>query len=187
MNEIPRTTEIISPWVDDLWFDETSRERGTDVHRIISSTVRDLWAPIGRARQGYIDSFQAWFDAMVIRVLYCEGWQRSPWGEWIYIGPLISKLGWSGLPDFIGLLKGEDLNSIVDWKTSVSKQKVWQLQVGGSYRLLAEENGFGPIGRCLSLRLDRDGGQAKVGEYGSPMDAAFFLRAFDLWRFFHEI
>jgi hypothetical protein len=74
--------------------------------------------------------------------------------------------------------------TIVDWKTSVSIMKIWQLQVSGGYRLLAESKGY-KIDQCLSLRLDEHGGQAKPKEYGDLMDTAFFLRALDIYRFFH--
>ena len=81
---------------------------------------------------------------------------------------LLSRIfGFRGTPDFIGLLTGEKNLSIVDWKTSVSIQQAWQLQVSGAYRILAEENGYKPIERCLSLRLDKNGGQAKPKDYGN--------------------
>jgi hypothetical protein len=183
---IPRQSDILSQWIDDQWFTETSRERGNEVHRATSAIARGLWVSPLRTNQGYVDSFQAWYDAMVIEVYYVEGWKKNINGLWQRVGPLISQLGFQGTPDFIGLLRGDTYSSVTDWKTSVSKQKVWQLQVSGAYRTLAEENGYKPIGRCLSLRLDPDGGQAKLAEYGSLMDTAYFLRALDLWRFFHE-
>ncbi len=79
--------------------------------------------------------------------------------------------------------------TIVDWKTSLSLQKAWQLQVSGGYRLLAEY-GDDPakrfkVDQCLALRLDPNGGPAKAKEYGDLMDAKFFLHILDGYRFFH--
>jgi hypothetical protein len=74
--------------------------------------------------------------------------------------------------------------TIVDWKTSVSIQKAWQLQISGGYRLAAQMRGY-KIDQCLSLRLDPNGGQAKAKEYGDLMDTAFFIRFLDAYRYFY--
>lgn len=181
----PRQSDVLSPFVDASWFTETDRERGLVVHKACNAFLRGLFIPALGTRAGYFKSFTDWADSMIKEVLYAEGWDHRD-GVWTWHGPLISKLGFTGTPDFIGLLTGEKDLSIVDWKTSVSIQKVWQLQVSGAYRIAAEDNGYKPIGRCLSLRLDKDGGQAKVKEYGSLMDVAFFCKHLDVWRFWNE-
>ncbi len=179
----PRQSEVLGlKLIDDQWFTETDRERGTSVHKAVNAILRELFVPPLKINQGYVDSFVAWKEAMVKQVLYAEGWACQD-GVWSYVGPLVSKLGFTGMPDFIGLLTGEITLAVVDWKTSLTKQKIWQLQVSGAYRILAEENNYKPIGRCLSLRLEKNGGQAKPTEYGDMMDVAFFCRALDLWRF----
>jgi hypothetical protein len=185
MTDTPRQTDILSPWVNTEWFDELSRERGTETHTICGRIARGVWVPRHDLYQGYIDSFRDWFKTMVQEALYVEGWAKIK-GVWKYVGPLISRVfGFHGTPDFIGKLIGQIALAIADWKTSIAKQKVWQLQCSGAYRILAEENGYRPIGQCLSVRLDKDGGIAKGESYGELSDTKYFLDALGLWRYFN--
>ena len=179
----PRQSEVLGRFIDAQWFKEVDRERGAAVHRAINVYIRGLFVPNLLQHQGYFESFDAWHKSMVKEVRYAEGWVYED-GIWVWRGPLLSKLGYTGLPDFIGILTGETELSIVDWKTSVSVSKFWQLQVSGAYRMAAEDNGY-KIGRCLALRLDKDGGQAHVTEYGSRMDIAWFCKFLDAWRFLY--
>ena len=180
---IPRQSEVLAlKIVDDQWFTEVDRERGTLVHKAVNAFIRGLFIPGLKQHQGYLTSFTSWFEAMVKEVRYADGWINED-GIWRWHGPLVSQLGFTGSPDFIGILTGDKLLSVVDWKTSVSKQQAWQLQVSGAYRVAAEDNGYKPIGRCLSLRLDKGGGQAKVTEYGSKMDIVIYLGLLNAWRF----
>lgn len=189
MDEMPRQSEILKPWVDERWFTETDRERGLAVHRAINGYIRGLYVPsLISIHQGYFNSFGKWAYSMIKDTAYAEGWINDAFGQtvafplWRWHGPLVSKLGFTGTPDFIGLLTGDEGISVVDWKTSLSIQKAWQLQVSGAYRICAEDNGFA-VKRCLTLRLDKEGGQAKVTEYGDRMDIAFFCKHLDCWRF----
>jgi hypothetical protein len=181
------TPAVLSPWVDSQWFTETDRERGTETHAVCSKIARGIWVPKHKLYQGYIDSFKNWYETMVEQALYVDGWAwDSLTKTWQKVGPLVSEsFKFQGTPDFIGKLKGEIALAIPDWKTSISKQKVWKLQVSGAYRILAEENNYKPIGRCISLRLDKNGGDAKAEDLGHPIHQAYFLRALDLWRFFN--
>lgn len=181
----PRVSEVIATKIIDTdWFTEADRERGTNVHNAILTYLRGLYVPRLKIGQGYVDSFKPWADTMVQEIRYADGYRFID-GVWLPYGPLISQTGFTGRPDFIGVLKGDTGLSIVDWKTSLSVQKAWRLQVNGGYRLLAEENGFKPITRTLSLRLDRDGGPAKVKEYeNDPWDSVIFLDFLNVWRWF---
>jgi len=182
----PRQSDILSPYVNKEYFDEVSRLRGNDVHFACKKIARGVWIPSLPLHQGYVDSFKNWFKRHVKECLYCDGWQKIE-GKWIEVGPLESPIyRFHGTPDFIGWLIGEPKLSIADWKTSIAKQKVWQLQVSGAYRILAEENGFPDIGQCFSVRLDKDGDQAHFDAIGDLFDTAYFLRARDLYAFFNE-
>lgn len=174
--DIPRVSEIVSPYEDTTWYDDFSRERGNVVHRAIKAICKGLWVPSLKIHQGYVDSFHEWFDDMVEQVILVDPDK-----------PLISRnFGFKGTPDFIGKIKSRGL-SIPDWKTSASAsktmKKIWKLRLAG-YKILAEENEFGPIESCFILMLDADGGRAKVVAEGELIDQAFFLRALDLYRYF---
>jgi hypothetical protein len=185
--DTPRQTDILKPYVNDEYFTELSRERGTETHTICGRIARGIWVPHHELYQGYVDSFKGWFKTMVEQALYVDGWAWIEGEKWVEVGPLISKAyNFRGSPDLIAKLKKEVLLSIVDWKTSVTKQKAWQLQVSGAYRILADENGYRPIGDCLSVRLDKDGKSAKAERYGDVYDQKYFLDALGLWRYFNQ-
>ena len=186
--DTPRQTDILSPWVNADYFTELSRERGSETHAICGKKARGIWVPSHELYQGYIDSFTDWFKTMVEEALYVDGWAWDSLTKiWVHVGPLVSKVyNFHGTPDLIARHKGQIGLSIDDWKTAVTKQKVWELQVSGAYRILAEENGYGPIGSCFSIRLDKDGGTAKAEEYGDLTDTKYFLDALGLYRYFNE-
>jgi len=176
-SDLPRVSDVVSPYEDTTWYDDISRERGTAVHRIIKAILKGLWVPKHSLHQGYIDSFLGWKEEMVEEVILVEE-------------PLVCvELGFRGRPDAILKLKGDIGLSIPDWKTSASAsvlmKKLWRLRTAG-YRILAESNGYKPICRCLDLLLNVDGKPARATAEGELLDTAYFLRALDLHRFFNS-
>lgn len=179
MNDLPRVSDIVKPWTETAWYTDADREKGNRVHRACAGIAKGLWIPRLALYQEYIDSFRNWFEEMVEEVVLVEGGGQ----------PLVShEFGFKGTPDFIGKLKGDIGLTIVDWKTtqsaSVLMQKLWRLRISGGYRILAEANGYKPIGRAFALILDADGGPAHATAEGTLIDTAYFLNALNLNRFF---
>ena len=177
MNDFPRVSDIVSPWEDTAWYDDVSRQRGNKVHNAIKGICKGLWVPKLRIHQGYVDSFQAWFDDMIEEVILVEESLES------------LNFGFHGTLDFLGKVRSRG-RAIVDWKTSASAskkiKKLWKLRIGGGYTILAEENGYGPIEASFALMLNENGEKAKVVAEGELIDQAFFLRALDLERYFEQ-
>lgn len=77
---------------------------------------------------------------------------------------LISKkYGYCGKPDLIAALKGNDFNTLIDFKTGQAVQKWWSLQ-SASYRNLAQEDKGIITKNSISVRLKPDGSGGLANE-----------------------
>ena len=72
--------------------------------------------------------------------------------------------GLIGHPDFVFIMKEGKKKAIVDLKTPVTAQKTWAGQLC-AYELLGSVNGHVDIQKLGSLRLDPNGGTAKMMWY----------------------
>ena len=149
-------------------------ERGTAAHRICAALVQGLWVPsIPDDCRGYIESFRLWTPYIEETVL-------------VEKELVDDKLGYQGRPDWIGRIRGDKTLTVLDWKTSLAKGRLWQAQLA-AYGHLAEVGLDRPIGRLASLRLKSDGKKPILDDYRrDPHDMAAFASALNAYRYFKE-
>jgi hypothetical protein len=175
-SHLPSVTQVIAPFTDYSRIPPhilaQASERGSRVHGICAARVQGLWhPPVGDDLAGYIRSFDAW--ALVVADLVLAEAELVD-----------AALGYAGHPDLILRVHGDEGLSLVDLKTPVALHWVWRAQLA-AYRNLAEVNGH-QISRVFSLRLAKDGGQAKLDEYTGTTRADFagFIAALNAYRYF---
>lgn len=173
----PSVTEVLKPWSDFSMIPaavlEAAAVRGTAVHDVCATIARGLPVlSIPQNIEGYVASYQRWFDLMVDEVLLVE--ERL----------VDIEFGYHGEPDLIVKSKfGEII--LVDNKTPVQLMKTWQIQCAG-YWNLASKQGITPA-KCGSVRLHPDGKAAKMEYYNNNLsDFNLFLQALNLYRFFNR-
>jgi len=159
---IYRVTEVLQPYnkYGNVPPDVLAKaaDRGTEVHEACNTVAEGIFSYPGVHIEGYVHSFRAWFDKNVMEVIEIEP-------EWIH-----EPFGFKGHPDYVLWLKDERgsnyrmKKAIVDLKTPVTAYKTWAGQLC-AYWLLGEKNGHPDIERVGSLRLDPDGGPAKMKWY----------------------
>ncbi|MDD4340296.1 MAG: hypothetical protein PHV00_11510 [Syntrophales bacterium] len=184
MRLLPSVTEVIAPWVDFSGIPpgvlNHASERGTEVHRV----CLDLYArglPVigidGEVR-GYLDSFRRWLDKMADQALLIE--------ERLFD----QAHGYSGQLDLIVWTRPEYGSEtwLVDLKTPLALSKSWRVQISAYRSLAISQRGITPE-HCGSLRLDPNGGAAKVDWYDGSADRDFsvFLSCLNAYRFFKQI
>ena len=148
------TTTILGPWIEKAYFTEEGRNRGTAVHNKAHAYLVGLWSPpLPPGWQPYFDSFMRWADARIDKVILAEERMTSE----LY--------GYNGKPDLIAVLRGEEENTLADWKTALAPSWWWVLQ-NVSYRQLAHENGI-PTYKGISVRLKGDGSMPKIYDYSN--------------------
>ena len=91
--------------------------------------------------------------------------------------------------DWVGILRGDSVITVLDWKTPVQDHIVFACQTAAYWHLIERHcvlpEGW-PVGRCGTLHLDRDGGLAKMEEYTEWSKYYFngFLLALGYYNFF---
>lgn len=151
---------------------QAAADRGTRVHQACAAIALGL--PVMSAFpaiQGYIDSFQGWFE-LVDEVLLVE--ENLIDETYLY----------TGTPDLVVRLKGEDYIRVVDIKTPVAVSSLWAAQVAAYERLVFSTRIIMPY-HSGALRLKRDGGIAKFNSI-DPTSGDFnnFLAALTAYRAF---
>ena len=173
-------TQIISPYVDFSSVPEDrlalAAERGTRVHEWIAKSYRDVWQPIPKDIQGYIESFIRWKGALIEKALLIE--EKLVCDCYQFVGHV----------DFVGELVAQNGVILIDWKTPITASRSWEAQIA-AYRHLVEEHSDlkgQKIARCGALMLDPRGSMAKLLEYAFSQALAFnaFLSALNAFRFF---
>ena len=141
----PSTTEVLRAHLNTDYFTEESAARGDAVHGGASAHLQGLFVPPLKPEwQGWLDSAKRWIDQMVDRVILVET-------------RLISvKYGYCGKPDLITVLRGNDFNTLCDFKTGAAVERWWSLQ-NASYRHLAKEDKGIITKNGISVRLKPDG------------------------------
>lgn len=169
---LPSVTQIIAPYIDSKWFTDECRERGSAVHSACEAYLKGLYAPkLISAWQLYVDSFKRWSDLAIDKIILAEVRLRN------------DELSYCGQPDAIIKIKGTDKIVLVDWKTSQSKQKWWELQII-AYRKLAQHNGT-KTQRGLSVRLKSDGSIAISDEYSDVSAWNIFIGLLNSYKYFN--
>ena len=149
-------------------------ERGTILHKAFANYCGPgLWYVLPDDMFGYYDSFREWFDLMVKEVIFVE--RRMD--DEVY--------GYSGQPDLGCILEGDECAAIVDWKSTLSKQRVWEGQMAAYLPLAQKYYPEYEWKRALSVQPKPDGGRAKVTEYTNNLNAfRAFLGALNAHKYF---
>lgn len=154
-------------------------DRGTRAHAACEAYIKGLWLPkLDDDIQPFFDSFVPWYDSMVEQVLWCEG--RLEHSAYLY----------SGKPDLVCIIKGDDCPTVIDLKTPIAKGKLWSAQLAAYRELWRDHAGLAEDARirCASLRIRREPGQrALFDEYrGDDLKRDFnaFRSALNAYRWF---
>jgi len=157
---------------------EKAAARGTTVHKGCHAYGKKLWTPELKQCQsdpelkGYFESFRLWFDEYVETVIACEIELTDP----------VNRI--KGHPDLICTLKGEPDPVGVDYKTPVTPQKTWKMQMAG-YCHLARPT-WPDLKRFFCLQLDRAGRIAHARVYDrQAQDVAVFIQAARVFNYIH--
>jgi hypothetical protein len=150
-----RVTEILSPFTGYGAIDPVvlanAADRGTKVHTIIEQILEGTYYDeIPEAYKGYIDSFQLYWDINKFELVLME--QR------LYDDELMI----TGQCDVIVIDKESGMTYLLDWKTSYSVNKTWDLQ-GAAYEYMAAQSGH-KVDKVLFIKLDKKGKAPKVIE-----------------------
>jgi len=166
-------TRALSPYADFSMINpevlEAAAQRGTRVHTACSNYALGNYAYVPDMCKGFFESYKKWFDEYVEKVIAVE------------IALKCDTYGIVGHPDLIVLIKGDEHPTVIDLKTPITKNKLWEAQLA-AYRYLAKK--YNPK-RVASLRLKRDGSMPLFDEYdNSEADFAAFLAALTATRYF---
>jgi len=154
---LPRVTEILKPYGPDFTqvpphILELGQERGTRVDAWCSGyALGQYMLPPEPFIEGYCRSFSEWFDRNVESVWLCK--KRLTSKTW----------GFTGEPDMGVVYKHEGKNVLIDLKTPLGLQPVWDGQLSAYEILIEEELGI-KVDRSGSLRLRPDGSPALFHE-----------------------
>lgn len=154
----------------------TAANRGTEVHRICAAIARGLWwaSGIPEDQRGYVKSFERWMDVAVAQVLLVE--ER-----------LECKChGFTGTPDLVVLLHGDNRAAVIDLKTPITEGPTWKSQCA-AYNHLAHCAAKETVERSGALMLSPKGKMARLREYQRQAeDFAAFLAALTAYRYFKK-
>lgn len=151
---------------------QAAAERGTRVHQACAAIALGLPVmSINPDIQGYIDSFQGWFE-LVEDVIFVE----EPLIDETYL--------FTGTPDLVVRLKGEDYVRVVDLKTPIAVSRLWAAQIAAYERLVFVATGQQPH-HSGTVRLGKDRSIAKF-DMMDPHNNDFnnFLCALSAYRAF---
>lgn len=152
---------------------------GTDFHELCADINRGAhrvrgWQPEGRFREmafAYID----WLHANVEQIIDVEKLAISD--EFKYAGTM----------DLLAIMRGDDLPSVIDLKTSNSVSTDWPLQLS-AYQLAIEEELGVNIGKRIIIRIPKKGicipEQYTYTEHEDDKDA--WLTTLKLWRWIQK-
>lgn len=154
---------------------KAAAERGSFVHRVCDSIIDDMMYPqVPQEYQGYIDSFQSWFDNVM------ESQHLKPA---TFIKPdrfYCDELRITGECDLI--IQRPDRNVLIDFKTSTSESKSWVLQ-GTAYCYLARKDGI-QIDEMIFVKLDKNGNEPECYTYEEDFD--LFTKCLQVYRHFEQ-
>lgn len=181
--EIPkgydRVTDVLSPYKSFDGVDRTvlanAAARGALVHTFCELYALNLLieTPPDHVKP-YFESFKLWFDTWVDKVVVAELRINDP------------EFRISGKFDMICKLKYSDNLVLVDYKTPLTYDKTWEMQLA-AYRLLVHRNTNMRVDRTLCLKLDSEGKEATHREYRDfEMNEKLFVNQLEIFRFFNR-
>jgi hypothetical protein len=177
---LPSVTQAIGPFADFSRVSpavlDAAAARGTAVHEAAAAHAQGLWVPpLPEELAGYFNSFRRWFDATVVEVIGVELEVKD------------EALGYIGHLDLAAVLKGDDVITIIDYKTPATKNKLWAAQLAAYLHAFQSTPWPWDANRIASLRLKKDGGRAIFDEYtNSHQDFAAFVAALTAYKWFKE-
>lgn len=171
----PSVTEILSPYIAKDWFTDESRDRGTAVHAAISAHLQGVWVkPLAPDHQPYFDSARRWIDLAVDKVILVETRLKD------------HGLKYCGKPDLVCVLNGDDVKSLVDFKTAQAESNWWKIQTA-AYRQLCVVGTQIVTDRAVSVRTKKDGTGCLTNDHKRFRENInLFMGALNLWKFFKE-
>lgn len=167
-------TQIIKPWVSFEGIPKhilaAAAERGTAAHDGCFSIARGQYpGPLADNVQGFVTSFERWYDSQVQDVILLE--QRLVHPAYLYHGE----------PDLIVRLKTGKV-ALIDIKTPLMAARSWHIQVA-AYRELGKANKT-KIDAAGTIQLDRDGMVPKIiWSKDTGADLAIFLQMLNIHRY----
>jgi len=178
---LPSPSTILRPWIDDTYFTDESRERGTAVHAACTDHVMGKFSFIEKIYRGYFDSFRRWVDEETPSAICINS------GLCLVEHRIVSKsYGYCGKPDLPCRIESRPGYGVADLKTSKTIGKAWPLQISG-YRKLVEEEICCQTSWGCSIRLKEDGSYPLVKFYDQhEIYFNLFLSALNLWRHFNK-
>ncbi len=155
-----RVSEILAQWDRfghiDPFVLENKQRIGTNVHAMISSKKEGFWFELEEDEQGYYESWQKWVDKIKPTILEAEKRYHN------------EAFQLTGAVDAI--IKVEEKEIIVDYKTSASPaKKSWALQ-GGFYHFLAVQERLTLSDEYWFVRLKKDGSCAITTKFTITSD-----------------
>ena len=133
--------------------------RGSKIHDYIFMDLKDLWVPpalITHEIEGYWASYLIFKKNMIETTIFVEKKLHC------------TCYGYTGILDWLGILRGDKGLTVIDWKSPVTEGKTWRSQVA-AYWHLAETHAQPqldlPIERCGSLMLSPRGSTPSFREY----------------------
>ncbi len=171
----PSVTQVLAPYSDFSKIRpevlEAAAVRGTVLHGAYASYALGLWIPeLADNYRPYFDSFCRWFDKSVIETVAVEPQL------------ICSKHGFTGRPDWIGVIRGDHGRTLTDWKNPVLSSKTWELQTAAYHHLAKITYG---ADRVLIVQPHPKGGKAKVTEHTGNLSRNFaiFLNGLSIYNF----
>jgi len=126
---------------------------GTNVHSAIQDTVDGLFPVVTTKENGYLQSFEKWFDLEKPEFIIKENRYYD------------DTLMLTGQVDAVLKMNGKLGPVLVDWKTSVKESAiVWPMQAH-FYHYLLKQNSIDIGEQFLFVKLDPNGKLPKVFEY----------------------
>ena len=154
---------------------EKAAARGTEAHLGCYRYAVGEWSPtpVSEDARGYVASFKQWADKWMDEVIAAEEG---------FIDPTYRI---KGHPDLVCRVRHETKPVVIDFKTPVTKNKTWCLQLAG-YLHLVRENGIDAI-RAFVLQLHKDGRMARAVSYAEQArDLAAFIAAAQAFNYIHS-
>jgi hypothetical protein len=160
---LPGVTTILKAkgWIDDRWYNETARLRGTAVHLAIHFLEKGTLDPfsIDPVVEPYIQSYEGFKAISGFRVVYHEKLVFHP----IY--------RYAGSLDAVGILNGQEV--ILDYKTG--EVQPWAALQLAAYNACLPPSSTGGLRKRFGLRLFGDGSPARLEPFTDPMDEQVFF------------
>jgi hypothetical protein len=181
MRPTPTTTQVIQFCNSQAFANipayrlEAAQEHGLDFHGLAAAYAKQLWIDeIPEDCQDEFRGFTEWYDHVVVPppVLVEQQLIHPVWG-------------YSGTPDWVGLLRGHNGLVLLDWKPNSGFSAAWVVQVA-AYRDLCVANGY-PVER-VGIVQRRKGRKAKFTECTESLANGFavFLAGLTWWRYFND-